>query len=290
MVDHRPAVFIGSSSEGHDVAKAIQLNLDRDCEVTVWSQGIFGLSSGTLESLVEKADEFDFAVLVVTPDDMVQSRGRRQQAPRDNVLLELGFFIGAIGAKRTFLVSERAPRMKLPSDLAGISRAEFQRHASGNLQATVGAACTQVEQAIKKLGLRNRQQRNPQTLEESGNDKQLRDELAQLKKFLEPTIAIKDQVDAGTWKDHYRIEVQNTSGKTVLKCGASIVKSEPMIDHLPVLLHCMHETRPHSAIVDIRPGESRKFDVLRWNNHPNQLDVACAVEQDIVDPKNWTTS
>jgi predicted nucleotide-binding protein len=59
MAERRPSVFIGSFSEGLPVAEAIQVNLDQVCEVVVWSQGIFGLSQGTLENLVDKADEFD---------------------------------------------------------------------------------------------------------------------------------------------------------------------------------------------------------------------------------------
>src|SRR5260370_6782552 len=101
MAERRPAVFIGSSSEGLPIAEAIQVNLDRACEVVIWSQGVFGLSGGTLETLVDKADEFDFAALVVTPDDMTHSRGKDQPSPRDNVLLELGLFMGKIGRMRT---------------------------------------------------------------------------------------------------------------------------------------------------------------------------------------------
>ena len=86
----RPAVFIGSSSEGLDIAKAIQLNLDKICDVVLWSQGVFGLGTGTLEALVSKIAEIDYAVLVLTADDLVTSRECSRQAPRDNVLLELG--------------------------------------------------------------------------------------------------------------------------------------------------------------------------------------------------------
>ena len=97
MAERRPSVFIGSSAEGLAVAEAIQVNLDRACEVVPWSQGLFGLSGGTLETLVDRAQEFDFAALVLTPDDMVHSRGNDQQSPRDNVVLELGLFIGGAG-------------------------------------------------------------------------------------------------------------------------------------------------------------------------------------------------
>jgi hypothetical protein len=148
-------VFIGSSHEGLPIAQAIQVNLDRTCEVVLWNQGVYGLSEGTLETLVDKANEFDFAVLVITPDDMTRSRGKKQQAPRDNVLLELGLFIGVLGRKRTMVVYDRSADIKLPSDLAGVTLASYQMYQSGNLQASLGAACTRIEDTIKEQRLRS---------------------------------------------------------------------------------------------------------------------------------------
>jgi hypothetical protein len=155
----RPVLFIGSSAEGLDIAEAIQLNLDHECEVVIWSQGVFGLSEGTLESLVNSIESFDFAALVLTPDDLVTSREKTQQSPRDNVLLELGLFVGAIGRERTFAIYDRSANLKMPSDLAGVTKASFQRHNAGSLQSTVGAPCTQIKSQIRKLGTRSRPSR-----------------------------------------------------------------------------------------------------------------------------------
>src|SRR5712664_637953 len=69
-ISERPSVFVGSSSEGVTFAKAIQVVLDESCEVELWSQGVFGLSEGTLESLISALDRFDFAVLVLSADDL----------------------------------------------------------------------------------------------------------------------------------------------------------------------------------------------------------------------------
>lgn len=149
----RPSVFIGSSSEGHRFAEAIQANLERDCDAVIWSQGVFGLSQGTLESLVEVADSFDFAVLVVTPDDIVTSRGQEQQAPRDNVLLEIGLFIGVLGRPRTFVVFDTAGQLKLPSDLAGVTLAGFHVRDRANLQASLGPSCFRIKQVMDELGV-----------------------------------------------------------------------------------------------------------------------------------------
>jgi hypothetical protein len=148
----RPAVFIGSSKEGLGIAEAIQVNLDHACEVTVWSQGVFGLGEGSLEALVDRLESFDFAILVLTPDDVTTSRDVTQQSPRDNVLLELGLFIGALGRKRSFIVYDRNAGLKLPSDLAGVTPATFQMHADGNLRASLGAATTLIKGSIQQLG------------------------------------------------------------------------------------------------------------------------------------------
>lgn len=157
MARVRPSVFVGSSTEGLKIAKALQVLLDRACEVTIWSQGVFGLSQGTLESLVHALDQYDFAILVLTADDLVTSRETSSSAPRDNVLFELGLFMGGLGRERTFIVYDRTAGLKLPSDLAGVSAATFEPHASGNLQSALGAAATQIEDQIVRLGLRDRE-------------------------------------------------------------------------------------------------------------------------------------
>ena len=154
MPRKRPSVFIGSSSEGLKFAKAIQMLLDHASEVTIWSQGIFGLSEGTLESLVSAAEQFDFAVLVLTPDDLVESRGLTGTAPRDNVLFELGLFMGSLGRQRTFVVYDRTADIRLPSDLAGVTSATFEPHSSGRLESALGAATTRIEDRIERLGVR----------------------------------------------------------------------------------------------------------------------------------------
>ncbi|MBK9260275.1 MAG: nucleotide-binding protein [Polyangiaceae bacterium] len=115
----KPRIFIGSSVEGLDYAEQIQAGLDYLAEPTIWHQGVFGLSKGTLESLLDARDQFDFAVLVLTPDDMTFTRKNKKNSPRDNVLFELGLFMGALGRDRTFIVYCRDKEIDLPTDLWG---------------------------------------------------------------------------------------------------------------------------------------------------------------------------
>lgn len=152
----RPRVFIGSSEEGLQVAEAIQQNLDLACETELWTQGAFGLGGSTLESLIEASLRCDFAILVLTPDDMTASRGQLQESPRDNILIEIGLFIGVLGRKRAFVVYDRTANIKIPTDLAGITLADFRPNSSGNTVAAVGPSCTRIKTAMLELGGVNR--------------------------------------------------------------------------------------------------------------------------------------
>ncbi len=126
------------------------MQLSDVADAEVWDEGVFGLSMGTLESLVQALDTFDFAVLVLTPADLLVSAGEQKNAPRDNVLLELGLFMGRLGRSRTFAVCQRDSNLKLPSDLAGVSLAPFlAQNDSERLVAALGPACFKIRNAIR---------------------------------------------------------------------------------------------------------------------------------------------
>jgi predicted nucleotide-binding protein len=101
----KPTVFIGSSKEGIEVARAIRTQLDEVAEITIWNEGgVFQLGHGYLEALVNALPGFDFAILVLSADDSIESRGVTSLAPRDNVMFELGLFMGRLGRERTFAI------------------------------------------------------------------------------------------------------------------------------------------------------------------------------------------
>ena len=148
----KPTLFIGSSVEALPVAYAIQQELEFSTEPTVWSQGIFDLSKSTLQSLIESLDRFSFAVFVFQGDDLLKLRDSEQQSVRDNVLFELGLFIGRLGESRTFFIVPRGEEsLRIPTDLLGISHGSYDpNRGDGNLRAALGPACSQIRQAIQK--------------------------------------------------------------------------------------------------------------------------------------------
>jgi len=176
----KPSVFVGSSSEGLEVARAVEFQLQSDAEITIWNEGFFDLGHGYLETLVNSLERFDFAILILTADDLVTSREVTKQAPRDNVMFELGLFMGRLGRSRVFVVNDKAEGVKLPSDLAGVTLASYSGdRTDGNLIAAVSPACTRIRQAIRDLGLfegrsfRQLQEATNQVEDISDNMKQL---------------------------------------------------------------------------------------------------------------------
>jgi O-acetyl-ADP-ribose deacetylase (regulator of RNase III) len=148
----RPRVFIGSSGEALDVSYAVQEELTRDFEVTVWNQDVFRLSRDALDSLLQALDSSDAGVFILRPDDVTESRGESRFTVRDNVTFELGMFIGRLGRDRTFMLLPTTPAVRLPSDLAGVITARYDvDRLDRQPRAAVGAACTQIRQAVKAI-------------------------------------------------------------------------------------------------------------------------------------------
>lgn len=148
----KPSLFIGSSAEGLDVAYAIQENLEFDCEPTVWSQGVFQPSTASLADLFAYSGRVEFAIFVFTPDDVIEMRGKRFAAARDNAIFELGLFVGALGPARCFYVVPHGADLHLPSDLIGVEPLRYvSDRADGNLQAALGPASNRVRQALRSI-------------------------------------------------------------------------------------------------------------------------------------------
>jgi len=151
----RPQVFIGSSGELIDAARAIQKGLAYDdYGVRVWTDGIFKPSDNTVDALIDAATVSDFGILVVGPDDDVVSRGDAAMAPRDNVIFELGLFMGAVGKERTVIVRPRGVPIKLPSDLLGVTPLEFDPSPSIDDATRFAPVCTDIRELVSRLGVK----------------------------------------------------------------------------------------------------------------------------------------
>ncbi len=163
-----PKLFIGSSSEGLEVARALQAELGGIVETGIWSQGVFEPGQNYLEDLFKFSTTYDFAVMVLRADDWERSREKEQIVPRDNVLFEVGLFMGSIGRRRTFLLYDMSSMPKLPSDLAGITTLTFEeRDETSALRASLGPAAQSIGDKVKELGCNTKNWINLNPLGES---------------------------------------------------------------------------------------------------------------------------
>jgi hypothetical protein len=148
----KPRVFIGSSSEGLSVGYALQVNLEQDAEVTVWTQDCFRPTEFTLESLLKELGASDAGIFVFTADDIVTIRGAEFAAVRDNVIFELGLYIGSLGRSQSFIVAPRSGNPRLPSDLLGVTVLTFDAgRADGRLEAALGPASHRIRTSLKDI-------------------------------------------------------------------------------------------------------------------------------------------
>jgi Predicted nucleotide-binding protein containing TIR-like domain len=150
----RPKLFIGSSKASIKVARLVakRLKTDKVADAIVWDKGIFSLSRGTLERLLDILSDYDFAVLIWAQDDITKSKGDSKPSPRDNVIFEAGLFMGAFGRERVFIVHDQSVELKIPSDIAGITLASYDgsRIKRDGAEGAVRVACRLISKEIQK--------------------------------------------------------------------------------------------------------------------------------------------
>ncbi len=153
----KPRLFIGSSKESLSISYAAQQNLCDDVEITVWTQGVFQPSETNLESILKYLSSCDFGIFIFSPDDILIIRAEENQAVRDNVIFELGLFVGHIGKDRCFiLIPNDSGELRIPTDLIGMTPVEYETgRTDENMQAATGPACNSVRQIIKRFGSRS---------------------------------------------------------------------------------------------------------------------------------------
>lgn len=142
-------IFIGSSTNGIHQAeclkKLLESNNDIDVSCDIWTDPrIFKPSISTLGNLLAEANKLHksngYAILIFTPDDKVYlNQGVNNNdieavvSPRDNVIFELGLFLGKledISREHVMSVQPDDKSIRIFSDWLGISYIpyKFQRN------------------------------------------------------------------------------------------------------------------------------------------------------------------
>ena len=150
-----PNVFIASSVEGLSVAEAVNIKLEYSARVKQWDNA-FDLSSVTITTLIKRARETDFGIFVFHRDDKATIRGNVYSVVRDNVLFELGLFIGALGIEKCFIMIPKSSEseFRLPTDLVGVTITTYDDQLE-NVVDAVATSCAKIKHSMKQCILQS---------------------------------------------------------------------------------------------------------------------------------------
>lgn len=149
-----PKLFIISSSEAMPIATELRAQLGSRVFSTVWNDGVFFAGGYALESLEKAVGESDFAVAIAQADDVVRSRGKIKPTLRDNVVFELGLFMGKLTRHRAILVAPRIKDLKLPSDLQGLTLSSYALGTPADLGDRLKPVAEEILRIVSLYGVR----------------------------------------------------------------------------------------------------------------------------------------
>lgn len=152
-IHHRIRIFIICSVEALPIARLIHNGLQHDpFDVIIWSEGVFKVTNYTLETLEHEVDQADFAIAVAHSDDVLEIRETQWPVPRDNVIFELGLFMGRLGRARAILMEPREGKVRLPSDFSGLTTIHYKYLPGQDESSHMAPAVNALRTHIEKLG------------------------------------------------------------------------------------------------------------------------------------------
>ncbi|HEX5966377.1 MAG TPA: L-histidine N(alpha)-methyltransferase [Pyrinomonadaceae bacterium] len=120
----KPRIFLAYASEAEDLANELGVLMGKSRWAHIIPWYYVSEPGMTILQTLESMSDVQFAVVLYTGEDKTESRGVVSDAPRDNVVFELAFFIAKLGVERVVLVCpEDAP--KIPSDYTGYGVLKF---------------------------------------------------------------------------------------------------------------------------------------------------------------------
>ncbi len=84
-----------------------------------------------LEKFISQAEECSYAIVIMSADDESRLKGSNDSLvgrSRQNVVLELGFFLSHVGRKNIIILHELGSSLEIPSDFSGIVYQPFDEY------------------------------------------------------------------------------------------------------------------------------------------------------------------
>ncbi len=141
----KPKLFIGSSRSNLSIAEKVKSYLSSNVDCSIWnSPEIWEINQSTFDNLLRCVSYFDFGLFIATADDWTLTKDKIVIEPRDNVILEMALFCGALGRDKSFLMVEEG--IKLPTDFDGIYMPYFKKEDEKSIQSACDAYSKRITQ------------------------------------------------------------------------------------------------------------------------------------------------
>jgi predicted nucleotide-binding protein len=128
IVRKRRDVFLGYCSKADSVALELRTFLENSgFSVLDWTRDFDPAGTTILEEIEQASSQCRCAIFLFTKDDDLSesstAKASFEAVPRDNVLLEAGYFTRSHGKSRVAIVREKGAKM--PADLGGVIYLSF---------------------------------------------------------------------------------------------------------------------------------------------------------------------
>lgn len=144
---YKTKIIIFSSKEGLELAQHVQKSFyPKEFSVKLWTNGFFEFSKPYINNFISIEKEYDFAVFIVSNDDVVKYRNKKYFKPRDNVIFELGLCIGAFGLSQILVA--KPDFVSLPTDMLGVSVYDY--FIDEDINTTAGVIYAEMNSYINK--------------------------------------------------------------------------------------------------------------------------------------------
>lgn len=150
----KPRLFIGSASEDLGIVDLLRTQLEGVAQVVPWKQlREFGEEFTNYTALIKSVNTFDFGLFVLGATDTASIRDKSERIARDNVYIEMGMFIGALGPSRVMAAVERKSiddtKSKTLADLEGVIMPTYDSTNATTKEQSISEISNQFRQRIQ---------------------------------------------------------------------------------------------------------------------------------------------
>lgn len=236
-----------------------------------------------IEKFEEEAQRSAYAIVLMTPDDLIQLDEDNYTQARPNVIFELGWFYGRLGRPNVCILFKRGTRIH--SDLDGISRIEFTESVLETRdeleQELLAAEVLRLPKIAQSSIPENVQKTVPALLSElkDGESSKIRARAARTLGKISGTEVLSELMDAINDKSPgvkaaAKAAIEEIQGNSSVSLDQSIDLTSLLVSHRwELIFRPPNQSKPISFLADGSIGEGQNQNEHTWRIQNNKLEL-----------------